>query len=174
MVVTSPRELVEIPRTYIRFSLSFPEEDLCPVHEFSWWSLDRNTVDRQMMCKAEEGDWLILDHADRFKFQSRLVATGAIVIGRDDGLSSTSHIATIQIRSKASWRTTTGRADCLGTCSTYPSGRVCGSVLNIGSSMMNIERGYRSQYSCSRGSPVLELELHLSFPGVAPCGSLLR
>ena len=46
---------------------------------------------RQMMgIKAVEGDWLILDHADRLKFQSRLVVTGAIVIGRDDGLSSTS------------------------------------------------------------------------------------
>ena len=44
---------------------------------------------------AVEGDWLILDHAGRLKFQSRLVVTGAIVIGRDDGLSSTSHIATI-------------------------------------------------------------------------------
>ena len=44
LVVTSPRELVEIPRTYVRFSLSFPEEDLCPVHEFSWWSLGRNAV----------------------------------------------------------------------------------------------------------------------------------
>ena len=49
--------------------------------------------------KAMEGDWLILDNAGRLKFQSRLVVTGAIVIGRDDGLSSTSHIATIQMRS---------------------------------------------------------------------------
>ena len=69
---------------------------------------------KQMMCKAVEGDWLILDRAGRLKFQSRLVATSAIVIGRDDGLSSTSHIATIQMRSKASWRTTTGRADYWG------------------------------------------------------------
>ena len=44
LVVTSPRELVEIPRTYVRFSLSFPEKDLCLVHEFSWWSLGRNAV----------------------------------------------------------------------------------------------------------------------------------
>ena len=50
---------------------------------------------KQMMWNAVEGDWLILDHAGRLKFQSRLVVTGAIVIGRDDGLSSTSHIATI-------------------------------------------------------------------------------
>ena len=69
------------------------------MHEFSWWSLGRNAVGRQMMCrKAVEGGWLIIDHADRLKFQSHLVATGAIVIGRDDGLSSTSHIATIQMR----------------------------------------------------------------------------
>ena len=61
-----------------------------------------------------EGGWLTLDHAGRLKFQSRLVATGAIVIGRDDGLSSTSHIDTIQMRSKASWRTTTGRTDYWG------------------------------------------------------------
>ena len=37
---------------------------------------------KQIMWKAKEGDWLIIDHADRFKFQSRLVATGAIEIGR--------------------------------------------------------------------------------------------
>ena len=49
LVVTSPRELVEIPRTFVRFSLTFPEEGLCPVHEFSWWSLGRNAVGRQMM-----------------------------------------------------------------------------------------------------------------------------
>ena len=47
---------------------------------------------------AVKGDWLILDHAGRLKFQSRLVVTGAIVIGRDDGLSSTSHPVTIQMR----------------------------------------------------------------------------
>ena len=50
LVVTSPRELVEIPRTYVRFFQSFPEEDLCPMHEFSMW-------------KAVEGDWLIIDNA---------------------------------------------------------------------------------------------------------------
>ena len=67
LVVTSPRELVEIPRTYVRFSLSFPEEDLCPVHAFSWWSLGRNAVGRQMMGrKAVEGDWLILDFGVNF------------------------------------------------------------------------------------------------------------
>ena len=48
--------------------------------------------------KAVEGGWLILDHAGRLKFQSRLVVTGAIVIGRDDGLSSTFHPITIQMR----------------------------------------------------------------------------
>ena len=47
---------------------------------------------------AVEGDWLIMDHADRLKFQSRLVVTGAIVIGRDNGLSGTSHKATIETR----------------------------------------------------------------------------
>ena len=45
-----------------------------------------------------QGDWLILDHAGRLKFEPRLVATGAIVIGRDDGLSSTSVPVTIQMR----------------------------------------------------------------------------
>ena len=79
------------------------KKNLCPVHEFSWWSLGRNAVGRQMMWKAVEGDWLILKHAGRLKFQSRLVVTGATIIGRDDGLSSTSHIATIQMRSTASW-----------------------------------------------------------------------
>ena len=109
LVVTSPRELVEIPGTLVRFSLSFPEEDLCPVHEFSWWSLGRNVVGRQMMCrKAMEGSWLTLDHADRLKFQSRLARTCAIVIGRYDGLSSTSHSVTIQMRFLASWGKTTG------------------------------------------------------------------
>ena len=44
LVVISPRELVEIPRTFVRFSLSFPKEDLFPVHEFSWLSLGRNAV----------------------------------------------------------------------------------------------------------------------------------
>lgn len=39
--------------------------------------------------RAVEGDWLILNHAGNF--QSRLVAASAIVIGPDDGLSSTSH-----------------------------------------------------------------------------------
>ena len=48
--------------------------------------------------KAVEGGWLTLDHADRLKFWSRLVVTGAIVIGRDDGLSGTSHPVTIQMR----------------------------------------------------------------------------
>ena len=106
---------MEILRTLVRFSLSFPDEDLCPVHEFSWWSLGRNAVGQQMMCrKAVEGDWLILDYADWLKFQSRLALTGAIVIGLDDVLSNTSHIATIQMRSKASWRTMTGRADYWG------------------------------------------------------------
>ena len=42
LVVTSPREM--IPRTLVRFSPYFPEEDLCPMHEFSWWSLGRNAV----------------------------------------------------------------------------------------------------------------------------------
>ena len=103
LVVTSPPEPVEIPRTYVRFSPSFPEEDLCPVHEFSWWSLGRNAVGQANDVSAVEGDWLILDHAGRLKFQSRLVATGAIVIGRDDGLPDTSLPVTIQMRSKASW-----------------------------------------------------------------------
>ena len=53
-------------------------------------------------------------------------------------------------------------------------GSDCRSVLNIGSLMMKIERGCMSQYSCSRGSPVFELELHLLFLGIAPCGSVLR
>ena len=44
LVVTSPRELIEISRTLVKFSLSFLEEDLCLVHEFSWWSLGRNAV----------------------------------------------------------------------------------------------------------------------------------
>ena len=44
LVVTSPRELLEIRRTYVRFSLSFLDEDLCLVHEFFWWSLGRNAV----------------------------------------------------------------------------------------------------------------------------------
>ena len=177
LVVTSPRELVEIPRTLVRFSLSLPEEDLlCPVHEFSWWSLGRNAVDRQMMSrKAVEGGWLILDHAGRLKFRSRLVVTGEIVIGRDDGLSGTSHAVTIQMRFLAYWRTTTGEPIVWGRA---PLIRVvgfvvCGSVLNIGSSMMNIERGCMSQYSCSCESAVLGLELHVLFPGIAPCGSLL-
>ena len=60
---------------------------------------------------AVEGDWLILHHAGRLKFRSRLVVTGAIAIGRDDGLSGTSHPVTIQMQFLASWRTTTGRAD---------------------------------------------------------------
>ena len=97
----------------VRFSLSFPEEDLCPVHEFSWWSLGRNAVGRQMTGrKAAEGGWLILDHAGRLIFQPRLVVTGAIVIGRDDGISGTSHPVTIKMRFLASWRTTTGPANC--------------------------------------------------------------
>ena len=48
-----------------------------------------------MMRKAVEGGWLIIDHADRLKFQSRLVVTGAIVIGQDDDLFSTSLPVTI-------------------------------------------------------------------------------
>ena len=72
-------------------------------------------VGRQMMGrKAMEGDWLTLDHADRLKFRSRLAVTGAIVIGQDDGLSSTAHIATMQMRYKASWLTTTGQVDYWG------------------------------------------------------------
>ena len=39
--------------------------------------IDRNAVKR---------GWLILDHAGRLKFRPRLMVTGAIVIGRDDGL----------------------------------------------------------------------------------------
>ena len=67
-----------------------------PVHEFFWY-LDRNAGDSQRMRrKAVEGDWLILDHVDWSKLQSRPVMTGAIVIGRDDGLSSTSHSVAIQ------------------------------------------------------------------------------
>ena len=74
---------------------------------------------------AVKGDWLLMDHAGRLKFQSRLVVTGAIVIGQDDGISSTSLIATIQMRSKTSWRTTTGRADYWGRA---PLTRVVGFV----------------------------------------------
>ena len=70
---------------------------------------------KQIISKKDvEGGCLILDHADRLKFQSRLVVAGAIVIGRDDGLSSTSHPITIQMRFLASWRMTTGRADYWG------------------------------------------------------------
>ena len=70
------------------------------MHEFSWRSLGRNAVSQAtyMERQAAEGDWLILDHAGRLKFRSRLVVTGAILIGRDDGLSSTSHPVTIQMR----------------------------------------------------------------------------
>ena len=75
-----------------------------PFREFSWWSLGRNAVGRKMMGrKAVEGGWLTLDHSGRLKFHSHLVATSAIVIGRDDGLSSTSHPVTIQMRFLASW-----------------------------------------------------------------------
>ena len=52
---------------------------------------------QRMGGKAVEGDWLIIYHAGRLKFRSSLVVTGAIVIGRDDGLSNIS--ATIQMRS---------------------------------------------------------------------------
>ena len=128
------------------------------MHEFSWLSVGRNAVaGKQMMGRnAAEGGWLILDHAGRLKFQSRLVVvTGAIVIGRDNGLSSTSRIATIQMRFLASWRTTTGRADGLGTCSTYPNGRVCGELVNdeYGEKMLPVVMGHRSldlsSISCS-------------------------
>ena len=111
--------------------------------------------------KAVDGGWLILDHMDRLKFRSRLVVTGAIVIGRDDDLSSASLPVTIQMRFLGFLANDNGASRLFGTCFTYPSGRVFGSVLNIGSSMMNIERGCRSQYFFSGGSPVLELKLHL-------------
>ena len=91
-----------------------------------------------MMCKkAVEGDWLILDYADRFKIQPRLVMTGAIVIGRCDGFSRNSLPVTIQMRSKASWRTTTGRADYWDVLN-ESKGSDCWSVLIVGSSMMRI------------------------------------
>ena len=79
------------------------------MHEFSWWVSGQERCGPANDVSAVEGNWLILDHAGRL-----MVATGAIVIGRDDGLSSTCHIATIQMRSKASWRMTTGRADYWG------------------------------------------------------------
>ena len=47
----------------------------------------------------------------------------------------------------------------LQACSTYSRGRVCGIVFFVGSSMTNIERGCKPQYSSSGGSPVLGLEL---------------
>ena len=154
LVVTSPRKLVETPRTYVRFSLSLPEEDLCLVHEFSWRYLDRNAVGWQMICrKAVEGDWQILDHAGRLKFRSGLV-TRAIVIGQ--------HLPPgIRLLGERQWGELIvwGRAQ-------WIRGTDCWSVLIIGSSMTNIARKCRSQYSCSGGSPVLELELYLLFPSI--------
>ena len=92
---------------------------------------------------AVEGDWLILDHAGRLKFQSRLVVTGAIVIGWDDDLSGTSHPVTIQMRFLGFLANDDGASRLLGTCSMNPSGRVCGSLLIVGSSIMKIERERR-------------------------------
>ena len=125
--------------------------------------------------KAVEGGWLTLDHADRLKFRSRLVVTGAIVIGRDDGLFSTSLPVTIQMRFLGFLANDDG------------AGRLFGDVLHLSEwsalwersqhRLVNDEhtkRGCRSQYSCSRGSLVLGLELHLLFSGIAPWGSLLR
>ena len=72
---------------------------------------------KQMMWKAVEGDWLILDHAGRLKFQSSLVVTGAIVNGRDDGLFGTSHPVTIQLRFLGFLANVNGAGRPLGTYS---------------------------------------------------------
>ena len=88
LVVTSPpQELVETPRTYVR-SLYLFLRRTCAQCMSSPGGLWAGTLwAKQMMWKAVEGDGLILDHAGRLKFWSRLVVTGAIVIGRDDGIS---------------------------------------------------------------------------------------
>ncbi len=160
LVVTSPRESVEIPRTFVRFSLSFPEEDLCPVHEFSWWSLGRNAVGRQMMWRLRgrladsgprgpikvsvtvDGDWRNCNWPGWWPFQNLPPShySNAVLgfLANDNGADR--------------W---------LQACSTYSRGRVFGSVFFVGSSMTNIEKGCKPQYSCSGGSPVLGLELHL-------------
>ena len=135
----------------MRFSLSFLEEGLCPVHEFSWWSLGRNAVGRQMMSrKAVEGDWLILDHAVRLKFQARLVVSGAIVIGRDDGLSRPSPQPLFKCGLRLLGERQRGEP-IVGNVLHFFEGSSCGSVLFVGSSMTNIERGCRAQYSFSGG-----------------------
>ena len=80
----------------------------------------------QMMLKAVEGDWLILEHAGRLRFRSRLVVTVAIVIDRDDGLSSTclGHYSNAVLGFLAN---EDGASRLLGTCSMNPRGRIVGA-----------------------------------------------
>lgn len=99
----------------------------------------------------------------RLKFESHLMVTGAIVVGRENDLFRYFHLASVQMLLLASLQT----SRLTRTCSTYVRGRFCGSVFIIGSSMVNIERGCRTQHSCC----VFGLELHLVLLVIAPCGS---
>ena len=98
----------------------------------------------------------------------------AIVIGHDDGLSGTSHIATIQMRFLGLLANDNWASRLFGDVLNEFEGSDCWCVLILGSSMMKIERDRRTRYSCSGESPVFGLELHLLFLGIAPCGSKLR
>ena len=112
--------------------------------------------------KVVEGDWLTLDHAGRLKFQSPLVVTGAIVIARDDDLSGTSSRSLLKYGLRVLGERQRGEPT-IDDVLNESEGSDCWSVLIVGSSMMNIAKGCRTRYSCSGGSPVFGLELHLLF-----------
>ena len=143
------------------------------MHEFSWWSLGRNAVGQANDMKGcggrlagsgsrgpvkvpatSGGDWRNCNRSGSWPL--RYLPSG--------------HYSNAVLSFLAN---DNGASRLLGTRSMNSGGRVCWSVLIVGSSMTNLERGCMSQYSCSCGSPVLELEFHLSFLGIAPCGSLL-
>ena len=70
MVVTSPpQELVETPRTYVRSLYLFLRRTCAPWMSSPGYLWTGTLWAKQMMWKAVEGDWLILDHADQLKFR---------------------------------------------------------------------------------------------------------
>ena len=148
------------------------------MHEFYWWSLGRNAVGQanDVKRKAVEGSWLIIDHAYRLKFQSRLVVNGDWCNYNRSGWWPLQHLPPGYYSNAVLGflANDDGAGRLLGTSSMNPRGRIVGAFSLSARQWWEWRGSAGTRYSCSGESPVLGLELHLLFLGIAPCGSKLR
>ena len=106
----------------------------------SWLSLGRNTVGRQMM--REGCGERLFDSGPRGPIIVPVTSGGGWCNWWLVGMMASPVLPPGHYSNAVLGFLTNdnGASRLLGTCSTYARGRVCGSVLIVGSSMMNIER----------------------------------